>query len=246
MSKEHLWPEWMAPFIPKGANDIHRETWDTYDVVTPVRPTQITDRQGHVTTKKLKKVCISCNNGWMSRIEDHAKPYLLPMMYGQGINLDVRAQKAVIDWIVLKCMVFENNRREDAATTLGQRARFMDLREIPTYTQIHIFKCGESPWDWQFHRHSAGMTSVSPPTPVHPRVKNTQTFAIAVGHLLIYVLQAFAADIEFSFERIAARQIWPPIDNVVTWPAPLTCTAFEAERIAENMTEFIREQEGRG
>jgi hypothetical protein len=242
MTGEHLWSDFMGRFIPKGPRDSHIETWDTYRANTPIRPTDVRKRRGHSTTRKLRRVCRKCNNGWMSRIDDEAKPYLLAMMYGQSINLDRAAQRKVVDWIVLKCMVFENNRREDAATTLEQRERFMLTREIPSYTQIHLFRCGEEPWDWQFHRHSAGLTASPAPEPLHPRRKNTQTFAFGVGDLLIYVLQAFAADIEFRFERVAARQVWPPVDDVVIWPPVIRATWDEAEYIAGNLAELIREK----
>jgi hypothetical protein len=245
MTGEHPWSDFMGRFIPKGPRDTHVETWDTFEVNTPVRPTEVRRRRGHMTTRKLRRVCRDCNNVWMSRIEDEAKPYLLPMMSGQNVYMDRTAQKKVVDWITLKCMVFENNRREDAATTLEQRQRFMEKREIPAYTQIHLFRCGETPWDWQFHRHSANFTASPPPTPLHPRRKNAQSFAFGVGELLAYVLQAFAADIEFRFERIHARQIWPPIDEFVAWPPVIRATRDEAERIAGNMDEFIRENFGK-
>lgn len=177
----------------------------------------------------------------MSRLETAAKPYLLPMMSGQNVYLDRTAQKTVADWIALKCMVFENNRREDAATTPEQRQRFMISREIPAYTQIHLFRCGETPWDWQLHRHSANFTASPPPVPLHPRTKNAQSFTLGVGELLVYVLQTFAANIEFRFERIAARQIWPIVDDTVMWPPVLRATVEEAERLAGNIEEFIRE-----
>jgi hypothetical protein len=245
MSGEHLWSDWMGPFIPKGAHDSHIETWDTFNVLEPTGPTDLRKRHGHATTRKLRRVCRACNNGWMNHVDDLGKPHLLPMMSGQNVYLDATAQRDVANWITLKCMVFENNRRDDAATTLEQRQAFMNDREIPKYTQIHLFRCGETPWDWQFHRHSANAIASPPPTPLHPRVKNIQTFTIGVGALLIYVLQAFAADVEFRFERIAARQIWPTLDDSVMWPAPLNASRDEAERLAENMSEFIRENFGR-
>jgi hypothetical protein len=234
----------MGAFIPKQAQDSHLDTWDTYNVSEPTGPTDVRKLRGHVTTRSLKNVCKKCNNEWMSRIDDAVKPLILPMMLGQTTALDATAQKIVVDFITLKCMVFEHNRREDAATTLEQRQAFMNNREIPIYTQMHLFSCGESPWDWQFHRHSANFTSSPPPVPLHPKIKNAQTFTIGIGQLLAYVLQAFAADIEFRFERTAARQIWPPTDAITMWPPVIRCAAWEAEKIAGNMDEFIRENFG--
>ena len=241
MSGEHLWSDWMSSFIPKGAHDSHIETWDTFNVMTQVAPTDLKHRHGHTTTRKLRRVCRSCNNGWMGDLEQLAKPHLSQMMSGQSTYMDADAQKNVVNWITLKGMVFENNRREDAATTLEQRQRFMTDREIPAYTQIHLFRCGETPWDWQFHRHSASFIASPTPVPLHPRTKNAQSFVLGVGELLFYVLQAFAADIEFRFERVAARQVWPPVDAIVMWPPVMRATRDEAEHLAANMEEFIRE-----
>jgi hypothetical protein len=240
MSGEHLWPHWMSPFIPKGAQDRHLETWESFDGTRPTNR-EARERSGHITTKKLRRVCKDCNNGWMNHIDDDAKSSLLPMMFGNPIGLDRDGQRRVAEFVALKAFVFDNNSREDAVTTLAQRTAFMDRREIPTYTQIHLFHCGEDPWDWQFHRHSGIAQSSNPSTPPHPRTKNIHSMSIGIGALFVYVLQAFAVDIEFRFERLSSRQVWPIVDDAIIWPPPIRATAAEAERITGNMGELIRE-----
>lgn len=53
----------------------------------------------------VKCVCASCNGGWMSDIEQDAKPALASMIRGESITLDKVQQEAVATWACLKTMI---------------------------------------------------------------------------------------------------------------------------------------------
>lgn len=46
----------------------------------------------------VKRVCKFCNEGWMNEIERNAMPFLRPMIEGERILLDRKAQTAVSAW----------------------------------------------------------------------------------------------------------------------------------------------------
>ena len=50
---------------------------------------------------KVKRVCKSCNNGWMSRLENDVQPILRPMMTASGgtISLSPNDQEVLARWI---------------------------------------------------------------------------------------------------------------------------------------------------
>jgi hypothetical protein len=43
----------------------------------------------------IKYLCASCNSGWMSSLETHAKPYVLAMLRDVTIPLDREAQSTI-------------------------------------------------------------------------------------------------------------------------------------------------------
>ncbi|MER3424998.1 MAG: hypothetical protein C4293_18980 [Nitrospiraceae bacterium] len=43
------------------------------------------------SAQKVGNVCATCNNGWMSRLEDDLKPILTPMIIGNSISLTLGA-----------------------------------------------------------------------------------------------------------------------------------------------------------
>ena len=56
---------------------------------------------------KARVVCSTCNNGWMSRIEERVKPVLGPMLTGHAAALDSAAQVALARWAIKTSMVME-------------------------------------------------------------------------------------------------------------------------------------------
>jgi hypothetical protein len=64
-------------------------------------------RQGIPTQQKVRIVCNDCNNGWMSRIVDDAKPAVLALMSGGATRITPGQQKTLAAWIVLTCMTAE-------------------------------------------------------------------------------------------------------------------------------------------
>jgi hypothetical protein len=58
--------------------------------------------------QKVKVVCERCNNGWMSRIENHAIPLVAPMANGVTTRLRPREQARVAAWVALTAMVSQH------------------------------------------------------------------------------------------------------------------------------------------
>ena len=56
----------------------------------------------------LRRVCESCNNDWMSRLENAAKRLLSPMIRGEAVSLDRNAQAIVARWSVKTAMLLEH------------------------------------------------------------------------------------------------------------------------------------------
>ena len=66
----------------------------------------------------------TCNNGWMSRIENATKELLIPVVEGQATNLDRDAQRRVATWAVKTAMLVEHTLPPEFYWTDDERKSF--------------------------------------------------------------------------------------------------------------------------
>lgn len=186
----------MADLFPKEAVPEHHEVVSiSTHKVHPVSSKMIT-RQGGAITKKIRVVCKKCNNGWMSQLEDLAKPILTPLIVGEPIVLNRDQQRIVAEWITLKMMVSEHNIPPDVILPQIDRDNFFTDRTIPPYFHIWVISSNSEKWRSRYIRHNATF-SLPPVVPTSPK-KNTQTIAWGVGRLFIYVMMSTAGGVDLT------------------------------------------------
>jgi hypothetical protein len=59
-------------------------------------------KQGHAGTRRPRKACAACNQGWMRHIEEAAKSATTALMRGDPVWLDSRSQRAIA---ALMCLI---------------------------------------------------------------------------------------------------------------------------------------------
>ena len=96
VTAEHVWPDWLVRLFPSTSIRVERSG-------------------GHAlsyTQKSIKltvrAVCEGCNSGWMSDIENLAKPVLLPMIHGRPVRLGGPEQRAVAIWTIKTAIAFSD------------------------------------------------------------------------------------------------------------------------------------------
>lgn len=100
VNKEHLFPKWMHPHLPRTAEHARLKT-ESGTTGTPHH------RQGDVSTIVFRVVCEKCNGGWMSELEARAKPLLIPAMNARPLTLTKDHQRTLATWIAVKMTVGE-------------------------------------------------------------------------------------------------------------------------------------------
>ena len=213
LSKEHFWPKWCEPLFPRTAEDGRVEmSFAQADGARLVAPPVVTNRPGRVIAKKLRVVCRTCNNTWMSRIEAEAQPVLTPLIQGKPTVLDETQQKTLTEWVALKVMIAEHSKGVDHVTPQHSRAGFRATRRIPDGFQIWIGKCGEDRWRSCYYR-SAATFGLPNETPKDAFQKNTETVAIGAGDLFIFTL-ARTTPVLFDFNLQSSRflRLWPMVN----------------------------------
>ncbi|SRR5258708_614796 len=93
---EHILPQWLAKEIEKPNVKLRHFLHDES------KPEDTLLRSYGLGTFGTKKVCGNCNNGWMSRLETQAKPYILDLMNQRTsiLSLTDEVRLALSRWAV--------------------------------------------------------------------------------------------------------------------------------------------------
>lgn len=135
LTKEHMYADWLRNYIPRELSShgisielTHLHTSD-----------QTVERQtGDPHSRRIKCVCRKCNNGWMSRLQEQAKPYLVPMLRGEPVTLRKNGQTAVAAWVTMMVMVGEHLNQKLVAVPLSDRQWLMNHGRSPSHWRVWI------------------------------------------------------------------------------------------------------------
>ena len=122
VTKEHVWSERIL------------QRFKTTSVVaerTGTTPLRYTSRTIKLT---ISVVCRTCNNGWMSAIENAVMQVLIPMIGGEPTILDAERQLVLARWTTLKAMVFEHALslpESEIYWSGGERSAFRNEPHVP-------------------------------------------------------------------------------------------------------------------
>jgi hypothetical protein len=97
IDNEHVWPDWLADFLPEIRGTGYSERWSSAAGRErwPEAPLKAT----------VRTFCKDCNSGWMSQVENAAKSIVGPMVIGKHTQIDEESQRIVANWIAVKCLV---------------------------------------------------------------------------------------------------------------------------------------------
>jgi hypothetical protein len=94
ITREHIWADWLKEYIAKDIDGYQAATItiNQPSVASTVREKKIS---GDPRSRKAKCVCGSCNNGWMSQLQERAKPLVLSLIEGCQIEGQMRIAQRV-------------------------------------------------------------------------------------------------------------------------------------------------------
>lgn len=216
ISKEHFWPEWLAPHLSPTTVNAHITELHEGEFKQPIRLQRRSERQGAVNTKKIRVVCIACNNQWMSAVESSAKPVLLGLLDGSTRSLSLKAVKALSVWVAVKSILGEHSTEGTALTPPADRLVLYERREVPSY--FRFFMAFHSlRTESEYYRHSTTVSrSMSGPTPSLPEgiTRNIHATTFLVGRLCFYVTAVRVSEVSTALldPSFPMHRIWPNPD----------------------------------
>ena len=197
LTDEHIWGDWTRNYVERPQKkhnfaSIVAKT-PTEEVVDPVRI-----RAGDPLNSQVKVVCGPCNSGWMSQIQERAKPFLIPLFEGKESVLDSAAQTLIASWAAMATMTGEYLSRdpENIAVSQAERTWFKKNRVPPDNWRILIGKYRRDEWKGQWYHVSMPIYSakdIPRAKASNVRLPNHQTTSFVVGQLYVHVFSGFFA-----------------------------------------------------
>jgi hypothetical protein len=247
LTREHIWADWLKPYIAKDMPKHSRARAVIHKTHTE---SAVKLQPGDPRSRRVKCVCGSCNSGWMSKLQQRAKPILLPLIRGERTTLGLAAQQTAAAWIAMAVMVAEFD--DPAWVTISQEDRDWLYRTNLAPPSWRIWIGNYVRGEWQPHyvhfvlpiaaeKHVPSAPLEYPDLPY-----NTQTTTYVVGQTLVHVMSTTPEFVDivdgWSFPLgIEAKlaQISPSTSASIAWPldvlsdddADLIASAFSREII---------------
>ena len=105
-------------------------------------PNRIVTTPGSVLTARIREVCADCNNGWMTRLEEDARPLLHRLWqpsYPFGVTTFTAPEVSTIaTWAAKTAWVRERVCDPDSTPTAQMRRDLMVRQMPPEFTSVWI------------------------------------------------------------------------------------------------------------
>jgi hypothetical protein len=212
LTGEHLWADWLRELLSnKEAPFPHRRTstiggLDHQWLMPPF-------------TLRVNEVCRACNNGWMSELEEQAKPLLKPMILGKPTQLSERDQVTLATWAAKTAMVYQLTTKHRAIRPYEYEYLRLHLKPRSPAQVWLATRTNEEPKPSIFGYRASGMA----PTRGGPPRHEGYLITLAIGY---FVAQVYGHDLEMDSEALWTRrgplapslqQIWPYAEPA-GWP----------------------------
>ena len=185
--------------------------------------------------RKLRVVCRECNSGWMSTLENAAKPMLTKILEDSSFTLSQFDQACLARWLAMKTIVGEHAEKGISVTPLNDRKLFKDEGKIPDYFAIYIGRqISFIETAWQRMSQILASSPRGPNPPLNRAQHNIQTVTFICGPLLAFSVGVLEYEINASklFNLPKLVQIYPPTQERVSWPPVCTLNSGEVNHIA--------------
>jgi hypothetical protein len=216
---------------------IRRTLSPATEVILRAEPTGAVSRLQHLTVTLQNMVCQTCNNTWMSRLENRGvKPFLEPMLTNEhAVTLDETQQRDLARWAIIKVLLMEH----------AMRQRRAHLRSIvgyaPSDPELAWLYGNDDPpprsrvWLGAFDPQGRVLVSTqsrlltSAPSSGEAAAVPAHMTTLTIGHVLLQVfstnfvladtqsIPAYDADPPQPYAQALSR-IWPIRRSALRWP----------------------------
>jgi hypothetical protein len=169
----------------------------------------------------------------MGRIEETAKPILIPLIAGRSGEVNPDMQRILATWAVKTAMTSEHVNRKQAVITQPERTWLKDNLIPPLGWYVWIAPYSGTNWrDLAIYQHM-GKLEIPAIGDKTAAMHHLHFTILGLGHLMFLVFASNWERIWDILDRMwtgaPVTRIWPPSTDSIPWPAPYVLSDFEAE-----------------
>lgn len=206
LSRQHVVPDWMSPFL--GEVETVRQAKSMMllgvssqsDEMVIIPDVPVFKNYGTLFGQlKYKVVCVVCNGGWISQIEQESIPWLSPMLAGERFEVPSDKIKLLSVALALIAIMHEFSDEPDRRIVTNKQLKYiMRSKCLPSgwYVAIGVMEDGAGERARSKYAFLKGVCSFS-----------ISTFAL--GKLLVQVVMCDDFVYPVNFQRTVFRQVWP-------------------------------------
>ncbi len=222
-SEEHVFPNWLRKEF-KGHGTLEYQG----DMNSPVLCTRVTDLR-----LTVRSVCQYCNVGWMSRLQEGAKPLIKSLLSNSSVSFDACECKLLTSWAVMTAMCSETRNPPGVwRFTDQERTVFYSYENRPIPIQTHVWVCR---WEG-----SPGPFVVARLLEMRGEGAGDRAYAMTIGFgtLIIQVLRVKPVDPNDQRSTMPRGSL--PWDEIVTqiWNLESLPIRFPKRRAIQGENEF--------
>ncbi|UXS33872.1 hypothetical protein FY152_17020 [Agrobacterium tumefaciens] len=222
LSKEHIWPKWLQNHIPDPGPSRHTVSQGFIidgQIVNVMDKGQLY-RPGTIISQRLRVVCLPCNNGWMSRLQNQNKPIIEEFIKGQWPKLDLLRQRDLVRWCLMLATMMDFAHPLTSAIPAEQRLA-QSTGVIPEQTIVWIGKIAGEKWrigfnHFGFDPHTIAFTAKDAENVLKNGLYMAQTTTFVVGSLLAVVYTSTKP------RTVAAAHLGNAHSLAIAWPTGTT------------------------
>jgi hypothetical protein len=228
-SKEDTLPLWLLKII--GKND---------DMIKAIHGLPIKIQKGSAVLR-IRTVCETCNNGWMSKLEEDTIPVLRPLLLDLSIPRSSEEQILLATWAMKTGMVLDSIYKHVHFYQKDERQNLRENRTIPPGTVI---------WIGRFFGNGkhAGLADFSLDVMPDLKVAKGCVITFILGHVIFQILSV-RCRADYKEQKINATyrsgrwnelltKIWPNTGSQITWPPPLSFTLYSEFSVRRLLNRF--------
>lgn len=225
LTKEDIFPRWLKILFPEQNLRHVMESKDFGILkIRSAAPLRLTARI----------VCAACNNGWMSALEERAKPLLLELIPGALTTLGSDAQTDLAVWAVLKGYTFRYAARPVRPVPQPWLQALYAHRGFPPSTVV---------WLARYQGEAVCRVWTRPLILRRPSVpseyRDGELFTLALGQVVMQVAFIDYDGLEVSivrppdFDRFLVP-VWPP-SKLCRWPPSQSLTDQDLDHLSRSL-----------
>jgi hypothetical protein len=207
---EDGWPNWLLAMF----ETLPGNTATEYRTINGRRVNVRENVKGRPSKRRRRIVCGPCNEGWMSNLEEAAKPILVPLILGEQRPLSESDQRVLATWAIKTGMTLNEMTKETTILApLAVRRHLAESSSPPPGYSVYMAVPNDLARELT-HRH-LGFADLENGTLGEP---------YGIAHLLVVGRIAFQVIGEFLDNRPLApidgdvfQRIWPE-PTPVSWP----------------------------